>query len=98
LGVVRFIRFPSLVILEALPGHTERQDEGEGCDGTEGTERGDEGYALQYGADEEVDIGVAFELDDEGVGEEGDQVVLGRRDVVRLGFFARSTRDLNQKL
>jgi hypothetical protein len=82
LRVIGLIRLPSLVIFKALSGHTESKHEDEWGDGAEGAERGDEGYALQYGADEEVDVGVAFELDDERVWQEGDEVVLGGGNVV----------------
>lgn len=98
LRVISFIRFPSFVILKALSGHTECKHKDEWQDGTEGTEGGDEGYALQDGADEEVDVGVAFELDDECVGEEGDDVVFGGGDVVGFDGFVLRRRQLNQKL
>jgi hypothetical protein len=53
---------------------------------------------LQDRADQEINIGVAFELDDEGKGEESDEVVLCCGDVVRKNWLCWRSRNLYQKL
>ncbi len=52
---------------------------------------------MEYCADEEVEVGVAFELKDEGEREESEDVVLGSGDVVAL-LLAPWMRDLHLKL
>ena len=98
LRIVSFVRFPTFVILKALSCHTERKHEKQRRDSTERTERRDEGYALQDRADQEINIGVAFELDDEGKGEESYEVVLCCGDVVRTDWLCWRSRNLYQKL
>jgi hypothetical protein len=98
LRIVSFVRFPTFVILKTLSCHAECQHEKQRRDSTEGTERRDEWYALQDRADQEINIGVAFELDDEGKGEESDEVVLCCGDVVRKNWLCWRSRNLYQKL
>jgi hypothetical protein len=98
LRVICLIWFPSFVVFKAFSNHAEHEDEEEGRDCAEGVEWGDEWDALEYGADEEVYIGVAFELDDECQWQEGDQVVLGGWYVVGPCFFWLGTRYFDNKL
>lgn len=71
LGIVRLVRPPALIVFEALPRHTQRKDEDERSNSTGWRKRGDKRNALEYGRDQEVDIGVSAELDDECDWEEG---------------------------
>lgn len=66
LRVVRFIGSVALEVLKAFAEDTQRKHEDEWCDGTVGFEGRDEGYTLEDGTSEEVDVGVASKLKKEG--------------------------------
>ena len=86
LGVIFLVGFPPPVVFNPLPRHTQPQYKNQGNDGAGGIEGGDEGDGLEDGGDEEVEIGVTFELKEEGEGDEGEGVVLGGGDVVGFGL------------
>ena len=86
LGIIFLVGLPPPVILDPFPRHTQPQHKNEGDDGAGGVEGGDEGDGLEDGGHEEVDVGVAFELQEEGEGDEGEEVVLGGGDVVGFGL------------
>jgi len=68
-------------VLQPLLHHAEADDKGQGsnhADGREGAHRGER----EDGGEEEVEVGDAPELLEDGLGEEGDDVVLGGGDVV----------------
>lgn len=70
------------VVLVALAEHAEGEYEGEWGDGWDGGDGGDEGDGLEYDVGEEDHIGEAGELQEQWFGEEGEEVVLGRVDLV----------------
>ncbi len=65
LAIVSFVGAPSLVVLDAFADHAEGEDEDEGRHCAGGVEGGEEGNRLHDSLEEEVDVGIAFELQDE---------------------------------
>uniref|UniRef100_A0A0A9D8N6 Uncharacterized protein n=1 Tax=Arundo donax TaxID=35708 RepID=A0A0A9D8N6_ARUDO len=68
-------------ILHPFLDHTEPDNEGQRRDHADGGEGADRGER-EDGSEEEVEVGDAAELLEDGLGEEGDDVVLGGGDVV----------------
>lgn len=77
LRVVSLVGLPPLVVLKALADHAEGKHEDKRCNSAEGLEWRYERDALHDSAEEEVNVGVSFELDDECEWKEGQQVVFG---------------------
>lgn len=82
LAVVHFhvLHEPSPV-LQGLLDHTEPDNKGQGSDHADGGEGADRGER-EDGGEEEVEVGDAAELLEDGLGEEGEDVILGGGDVV----------------
>ena len=72
-----------LEILDELLDRRQAQDHREGHDGDEPARGGDVGDLLEEADAEEEDVGVPPELLEEELGQEREEVVLGRRDPVR---------------
>lgn len=68
-------------VLQGLLDHTEPDHKGQGGDHADGGEGADRGER-EDGGKEEVEVGDAAELLEDGLGEEGEDVVLGGGDVV----------------
>lgn len=97
LGIVLLVGLPPAIVLASLSDHADAQHEHERDDCTGWTERGKQRDGLKRGGYQEVDVGVSFELEEEGQGEEGEDVVLGGRDVVGSGSLAMWLRDLDRE-
>ena len=72
-----------LEILDELLDRRQAQDDREGHDGHEPPRRRDVGDLLEEADAEEEDVGVPPKLLEEELGQEREEVVLGRRDPVR---------------
>jgi hypothetical protein len=71
------VREITLVILVALAYHGDADDDDEGGPGCEGVDGGDNADGEEDGDDEEVDVGQAFELQQQGLFI--DRALLGRK-------------------
>jgi hypothetical protein len=96
--IIFLIILPAFVVFIGLSGHTEEEDKAQGGNGTGGVEGTDEGDGLEDGADEEVNVGVSFELDYKGEGQEADHVIFSCGYVVGCVLFVRVPWHLHQKL
>jgi hypothetical protein len=66
LSIILLIRSPSIVVLYPLSDHTKSYNKDKRCDCTSWFEWRDESNRLKNGNNEEVYIGIASELKDEG--------------------------------
>ena len=97
LRIVLLVGLPPAIVLASLSDHADAQHEHERDDGTGWTERGEQGDGLECGCNQEVDVGASFELEEGGQGEEGEDVVLGGRDVVGPGLNSMRLGDLDRE-
>jgi hypothetical protein len=80
------------IILIAFSEQADGKHESKGANSSDGTDAGDDGYGLQDCIHQEDHIRQPQELQEDGLGKEGDHVVLGRVDTVAEELLVKATQ------